>query len=170
MCKGIVICPGAAISNKDRQRVEQAGGAGARIEFEACSFGTWEDKIWAAWVRPVDPNVTVQTEGEAMVVLAVKGEGRPQDAKNITQWAALENFPRFNTTVGELSYFDVVEKFQYQYNHGKPFNKKDGGKHHNDAKHGGHGGHGNGRFAHNSGRGRGRGRGGFRGRGGRVEK
>src|SRR5690606_38702925 len=85
LAKGIVISRhhGKKLSPPSAESLEKAGGIGNTIEFDACSLGNYDNKVWAAWVCTVDPNIQPMCEGpETVIVLAVRDGAKPEDAQH----------------------------------------------------------------------------------------
>lgn len=53
----ILIAPRSA----NQQILSKVGGLGNKVEFDIIGLGHWENRIWAALVKPASPNVTVHT-------------------------------------------------------------------------------------------------------------
>lgn len=117
--------------------LENAGGLNNTIEFDACSLGNYDNKVWAAWVCTVDPTIQPLCDGpETVIVLAVRDGAKPEDAKYINHWDGIVGNPnagvdtegriqqvegsqgtirvRFKTTLGQLASLKIAEDGPYK--------------------------------------------------------
>lgn len=93
--------------------LDKVGGMGAKLIWEITGTGVFENKIWAAAVRPVPSTAKYYTENPApIVVLALRRGARPIDAGKIQNWQPVpaEKQFRFETTVGEKVLLRVEEE------------------------------------------------------------
>ena len=84
--------------------LEKVGGMGSKTTWEITGTGVFENKVWAAQVRPVPETAKYYTENPIpMIVLAVRKGARPIDASKIQNWQPVppEKHFVFETTVGE---------------------------------------------------------------------
>lgn len=84
--------------------LEKVGGMGTKLIWEVTGIGVFENKIWAAAVRPVPSTSKFYTENPTpLIVLALRKNARPIDAGKIQNWQPVpaESQFRFETTVGE---------------------------------------------------------------------
>lgn len=84
--------------------LEKVGGMGSKTTWEVTGTGVFENKVWAAQVRPVPETKKYYTENPVpMVVLAVRKGARPIDAGKIQNWQPVPPEKQFvcETTVGE---------------------------------------------------------------------
>ncbi|KAF8424055.1 hypothetical protein EV426DRAFT_562698 [Tirmania nivea] len=96
LASNIMICHRRA----SQAMLNKVGGIGNQIEFEVIGIGSWQDRIWAALIRPVDPKAKFHTEFQKpIVVLGHKRGTKLVDAKFITKWQDVE--PGF-TFVGKV--------------------------------------------------------------------
>jgi hypothetical protein len=97
----ILICPRP---NTPAHLVQKAGGMGAKMTWQLTGFGTFQDKIWAASLRPVPHDASYHTDHHVpMVVLALKKGAKPAEAGKIDRWTPVpeEDAIIFESTVGE---------------------------------------------------------------------
>ncbi|KAF8461122.1 hypothetical protein BDZ91DRAFT_388243 [Kalaharituber pfeilii] len=100
LASNIMITPRRA----NEKILDRAGGLGHQVEFEVIGIGCWQDKIWAALVRPVDPKMRIYTDNpKPIIVLAHRRGAKPIDANMIKKWQEVDEGSRFRftTTVGE---------------------------------------------------------------------
>ena len=106
----ILICPRPAAP----AILDKAGGMGAKVLWEVTATGHFENRIWAAQVRPIPHTTAYYTETPSpIVVLAMKGrETRPYEASRIQEWAPISPDQQlvFETTVGEKALLRVEEE------------------------------------------------------------
>ncbi|KAH9906061.1 hypothetical protein F4778DRAFT_779444 [Xylariomycetidae sp. FL2044] len=84
--------------------LDKVGGMNAKMKWELDSFGSWENNIWAAAVRPIPSTAAYHTDNPTpMVVLATRRNARPADANRIHRWQPVtpQKSFIFETTVGE---------------------------------------------------------------------
>lgn len=175
--------------------LEKVGGMGSKTTWVVTGTAVYENKIWAASVRPVPENKKYYTENpEPIVVLALRKGARPIDAGKIQNWqpVPLEKQFVFDSIVGEKVLLRIEQEdtkeseFEslfpnknFKRKHSPDENDRRGNGNYGFGSGGGrgggnsYGGNGNNRGGrgnfrgNNSGRGRGGGRGDGNGRGGR---
>lgn len=171
----ILICPRPC----PQSLLERVGGMGSKMLWEVIDVGSFEDKIWAARIRPVPSTAKFHSDNPIpLVVLAVRKGARPANAGKIHDWTPLppdQTFV-FETVVGEKVILRVEREDPREDEYESLFaNKSAKRKHTGDddstskaAQRGGHGSRGNHPSSSRGGRGRGGGgpRGGRGGRGG----
>ncbi|KAI9745958.1 MAG: hypothetical protein M1818_000639 [Claussenomyces sp. TS43310] len=84
--------------------LEKVGGMGNKLLWEVTGTAVFENKIWAASVRPVPSTAKYYTENPVpIVVLALRKGARPIDAGKIQNWQPVPDDKAFifETTVGE---------------------------------------------------------------------
>lgn len=84
--------------------LEKVGGMGSKTTWEVTGTAVFENKIWAACVRPVPESKKYYTENPIpIVVLALRKGARPIDAGKIQNWQPVppEKQFVFESTVGE---------------------------------------------------------------------
>jgi hypothetical protein len=84
--------------------LEKVGGMGNKLLWEITGTAVFENKIWAASVRPVPSTAKYYTENPVpIVVLALRKGARPIDAGKIQNWQPVPSDKAyiFETTVGE---------------------------------------------------------------------
>jgi hypothetical protein len=84
--------------------LEKVGGMGSKTTWEVTGTAAFENKIWAACVRPVPESKKYYTENPVpIVVLALRKGARPIDAGKIQNWQPVppEKQYVFESTVGE---------------------------------------------------------------------
>lgn len=84
--------------------LEKVGGMGNKVTWEVTGTAVFENKIWAAIVRPVPATQRFYTENPVpIVVLALRKGARPIDAGKIQNWQPVppEKQLVFETVVGE---------------------------------------------------------------------
>jgi hypothetical protein len=108
----------------------KTGPLGRKVEFEVVGVAHWENKVWAALVKPVDESVRIYTgmsparhpsssgttltildNPEPIVVLAVRRGAKPIDAGRIdkSHWKPPARPVRFSTVVGERLLLRIEE-------------------------------------------------------------
>jgi len=154
--------------------LEKVGGMGNRLLWEVTGTACFENKIWAASVRPVPQSAKYYTENPVpIVVLAVRKGAKPIDAGKIQNWQPVpaDKAFIFETVVGEKVLLRIEEEDPKENEYESLFpNKAFKRKHVQDddsaRQPGGHHGPHNGRGGYqqnNRGRGQGGARGGYRG-------
>jgi HAD domain family 1 in Swiss Army Knife RNA repair proteins len=154
--------------------LEKVGGMGNRLLWEVTGTACFENKIWAASVRPVPQSAKYYTENPVpIVVLAVRKGAKPIDAGKIQNWQPVPTDKAFifETVVGEKVLLRIEEEDPKENEYESLFpNKAFKRKHAQDddsaRQQGGHHGHQSGRGGYqqnNRGRGQGGTRGGYRG-------
>lgn len=118
------------------QILSKVGGLGNKVDFDVIGWGHWENKVWAAIVKPANPDVTIHTgmchvprptslcscmrllrysppeTNQPIIVLALRGrETRPVDAQKIKNWQHLPGGQtlRITTVVGEKLLLRIEE-------------------------------------------------------------
>lgn len=84
--------------------LDKVGGIGNKLLWEVTGTAVFENKIWAASVRPVPQSAKYYTENPSpIVVLALRKGAKPIDAGKIQNWqpVASDKAHIFETTVGE---------------------------------------------------------------------
>ncbi|KAI6714818.1 hypothetical protein PZA11_005106 [Diplocarpon coronariae] len=84
--------------------LDKVGGMGSKTTWEVTGTAVFENKIWAARVRPIPETKKYYTENPVpMVVLALRKGARPIDAGKIQNWQPVppEKQFVFESTVGE---------------------------------------------------------------------
>ncbi|KAH8687468.1 hypothetical protein BGZ60DRAFT_475538 [Tricladium varicosporioides] len=156
----------------------KVGGMGSKTTWEVTGTAVYEQKIWAACVRPVPETKNYYTENPMpIVVLALRKGARPIDAGKIQNWQPVppEKQFVFESTVGEKVLLRIEEENPAENEYESLFpNKELKRKHDGDMRQSsgsynqGHGRGGSHKENYNPGRGgRGRGGGGGNQRGGR---
>lgn len=109
LANNILITPRPA----NQQTLSRVGGIGIKVDFDVLDWGNWENKVWAARVRPSNHDVPIYTESSTpVIVLALRGwDAKPADAQKITHW---QPFPedrvlRISTIVGEKLLLRIEE-------------------------------------------------------------
>lgn len=152
--------------------LEKVGGLGNKLLWEVTGTATFENKIWAAAVRPVPQSAKYYTENPVpIVVLALRKGAKPIDAGKIQNWQPVpaDKAFIFETTVGEKVLLRIEEEDPRENEYESLFpNKAFKRKHAQDddlaRQSSGPYGHQNGRGHQQHYRGRGQGgRGGYRG-------
>lgn len=163
--------------------LEKVGGIGNQLTWQVTGTAVFENKIWAACVKPVPETAKYYTENPIpIVVLALRKGARPIDAGKIQNWQPVSQDKQFvfETTVGEKVLLRVEDEDLRENEYESLFpNKNFKRKHaaeddaptrspggHNGGQSGGYNGGrgGNQQQGYGSGRGQG-GRGGYRGSG-----
>jgi hypothetical protein len=93
--------------------LDKVGGMGSKTTWEVTGTAIFENKIWAAQVRPVPESAKYYTENPVpIVVLALRKGARPIDAGKIQNWqpVAPEKQFVFETTVGEKVLLRIEEE------------------------------------------------------------
>lgn len=90
----------------NQQILHKVGGLGNQVEWEVIGTGCWQDRVWAALVRPVDNRVKYYTDNpKPVIVLAHRRGAKPLEANLIRKWQDVEEGPtgrlRFITKVDE---------------------------------------------------------------------
>lgn len=91
----------------------KVGGLGHKMRWRVTATGSFDNKVWAARVEPVPKDARYQIENAVpMVVLAVKGYGKPIDSNRIQKWTQLmpEQMFDFETEVGEKVTLRIEEE------------------------------------------------------------
>jgi hypothetical protein len=98
-------CPGSIL--------EKVGGMGNKLTWTVTGTAVFENKIWAAAVKPVPDTAKYYTENPVpIVVLALRKGARPIDAGKIQNWQPVPQDKQyiFETTVGEKVLLRVEEE------------------------------------------------------------
>lgn len=93
--------------------LEKVGGMGSKTTWEVTGTAVFENKIWAAQVRPVPETKKYYTENPIpIVVLALRKGARPIDAGKIQNWQPVppEKQFVFESTVGEKVLLRIEEE------------------------------------------------------------
>lgn len=93
--------------------LEKVGGMGSKTTWEITGTAVFENKVWAAQVRPVPETKKYYTENRIpIVVLALRKGARPIDAGKIQNWQPVppEKHFVFETTVGEKVLLRIEEE------------------------------------------------------------
>ncbi|KAI5776881.1 hypothetical protein EDC01DRAFT_680673 [Geopyxis carbonaria] len=159
LANNVLITPRPA----SRAVLAKTGALGRRVEFEVTGVGCWENRVWAAMVKPVDPSIRIYTDNPApIIVLAVRRSAKPIDAGRIDKWTPPPAQIRFWTVVGERLLLRVEEEaghYEGEWESLFPNKRRSmeglapaaphhghGGQHgqhgHGQGQHGQHGGHG----------------------------
>jgi hypothetical protein len=127
LANNILITPRPA----NQQILSRVGGIGNKVDFDVFEWGYWENKVWAARVRPSDRDIPIYTgmpqpipvwisdtklhmpeSSTPIIVLALRGwDARPADAQKITNWQPLpeDQVLRISTIVGEKLLLRIEE-------------------------------------------------------------
>ncbi|KAG4416174.1 hypothetical protein IFR04_010693 [Cadophora malorum] len=95
--------------------LEKVGGMGSKTTWEVTGTAVYENKIWAACVRPVPETKKYYTENPVpIVVLALRKGARPIDAGKIQNWQPVppEKQYVFESIVGEKVLLRIEEEDQ----------------------------------------------------------
>jgi hypothetical protein len=148
--------------------LQKVGGMGSKTTWEVTGTAVFENKIWAARVRPVPETKKFYTENPVpIVVLALRKGARPIDAGKIQNWQPVppEKAFVFESTVGEKVLLRIEEEDLQENEYESLFpNKSFKRKHTQDDEARQPNGHFGG---HNQGNNKGGQQGNFGGRGGR---
>ncbi|KAL5323344.1 hypothetical protein ACEPPN_007878 [Leptodophora sp. 'Broadleaf-Isolate-01'] len=93
--------------------LEKVGGMGSKTTWEVTGTAVYENKIWAACVRPVPETKKYYTENPVpIVVLALRKGARPIDAGKIQNWQPVppEKQYVFESIVGEKVLLRIEEE------------------------------------------------------------
>lgn len=93
--------------------LEKVGGMGSKTTWEVTGTAVFENKIWAACVRPVPESKKYYTENPVpIVVLALRKGAKPIDAGKIQNWQPVppEKQYVFESTVGEKVLLRIEEE------------------------------------------------------------
>jgi hypothetical protein len=93
--------------------LDKVGGMGSKTTWEVTGTAVYENKIWAASVRPVPETKKYYTENPAPIVVLVLRKGaRPIDAGKIQNWQPVPPEKRyvFESTVGEKVLLRIEEE------------------------------------------------------------
>ncbi|KAF2096700.1 hypothetical protein NA57DRAFT_25215, partial [Rhizodiscina lignyota] len=91
----------------------RVGGIGHTVQWRVTGVATFENKLWAARVEPVNPNERVWTDPRTpLVVLALRKGARPADASRIHNWQPVSEDKQFvfEATVGEKVVLKIDEE------------------------------------------------------------
>lgn len=100
MANSILISPRPA----PKSILEKIGSMGKKLSWQVTGTGCYENRVWAARVRPIPATETVHTENSTpLVVLAVRKGSRPIDAGKIQNWHPVpaETAMTFEAVIGE---------------------------------------------------------------------
>ncbi|KAI9791799.1 MAG: hypothetical protein M1833_001323 [Piccolia ochrophora] len=87
-----------------RHTLDKVGGIGNKVTWAITGLGVFENKVWAACLKPVPDNTQYVSENPVpMVVLAHRKGAKPSDAARIQTWHPVPPAQAitFETTVGE---------------------------------------------------------------------
>ncbi|KAI9845418.1 MAG: hypothetical protein M1837_004896 [Sclerophora amabilis] len=96
-----------------RSILDKVGGIGRKLSWQVTGTGVFENKIWAATVRPIPETAKHYTENPIpMVVLALRKTARPIDANRIQNWQPIppDRAISFDSVVGEKVLLRVEEE------------------------------------------------------------
>ncbi len=108
LANNIVITPRPASAGILRR----VGGLGHKVTWRVAATATYENRVWAASVRPVPDTLSYHTESRVpLLVLAVRKGSRPVDANHIRHWQPLppESAVTFDTVVGEKVLLEILD-------------------------------------------------------------
>ena len=97
--------------------LEKVGGMGSKTTWEVMGTAVFENKVWAAQLRPVPETKKYYTENSVpIVVLALRKGARPIDAGKIQNWQPVppEKHFVFESTVGEKVLLRIEEENLYE--------------------------------------------------------
>jgi hypothetical protein len=100
MANSILISPRPA----PKSILEKIGGMGKKLSWQVTGTGCYENRVWAARVRPIPATETIHTENSTpLIVLAVRKGSRPIDAGKIQNWHPVpaETAMTFEAVIGE---------------------------------------------------------------------
>jgi hypothetical protein len=93
--------------------LEKVGGMGSITTWEVTGTAVFENRIWAAQVRPVPETTKIYTENPVpIVVLALRKGAKPIDAGKIQNWQPVpkEKAIKFDSIVGEKVILRIEEE------------------------------------------------------------
>lgn len=100
--------------------LNKVGGLGHRVTWRVTGISYFENKLWAARVEPADPRARFYSENPTpTVVISLRNNARPIDAKYISNWQPLspdQSF-EFETVVGEKVLLRIEREDADQDNH-----------------------------------------------------
>ncbi|KAI4759191.1 hypothetical protein E4T52_08578 [Aureobasidium sp. EXF-3400] len=100
--------------------LNKVGGLGHRVTWRVTGISYFENKLWAARVEPADPRARFYSENPTpTVVISLRNNARPIDAKYISNWQTLspdQSF-EFETVVGEKVLLRIEREDADQDNH-----------------------------------------------------
>jgi hypothetical protein len=135
-----VLASSVLITRKPATRplLRKTGPIGRKIKFEIIGVGHWENKVWAALVKPVDPSIQIYSGmshkefpvsiynhnqnanitpdyTQPVVVLACRRSTRPSEANKITNWVEppMKDI-EFSTIIGEKTLYRIEEEIPGQ--------------------------------------------------------
>lgn len=113
-----VLASSVLITRKPATRplLRKTGPIGRKIKFEIIGVGHWENKVWAALVKPVDPSIQIYSDyTQPVVVLACRRSTRPSEANKITNWVEppMKDI-EFSTIIGEKTLYRIEEEIPGQ--------------------------------------------------------
>lgn len=100
MANSILIAPRPA----PKSILEKIGGMGKKLSWQVTGTGCYENRVWAARVKPIPATETIYTENPTpLIVLAVRKGSRPIDAGKIQNWHPVpaEMAMTFEAIIGE---------------------------------------------------------------------
>ncbi|KAL2865865.1 rRNA 2'-O-methyltransferase fibrillarin-like protein [Aspergillus lucknowensis] len=109
MANSILIAPRPAT----RSILDKVGGLGKKLSWVVTGTGVFENKVWAARLRPVPDTERYHTENRVpFVVLAVRRGSRPIDASKIHNWHPIpaEKALTIESVVGEKVVLRIEEE------------------------------------------------------------
>ncbi|KAI9676906.1 MAG: hypothetical protein M1817_006745 [Caeruleum heppii] len=96
-----------------RTLLDKVGGIGHRLSWQVTGTAIFENKIWAASVRPVPDTARYHTENKTpIVILALRKGARPIDASRIQNWQPVSKDKAivFDAVVGEKVLLRIEEE------------------------------------------------------------
>ena len=96
-----------------RSILEKVGGMGNKVTWQVTEVGVFENKIWAAAVKPLPETARYYTDTRPpMIVLAHRKDARPKDASLIRDWQPVPPGKAYilDTVVGEKVLLQVEEE------------------------------------------------------------
>lgn len=92
---------------------DKVGGIGAKMRWRVTGIASFEQRVWAARVQPVESGAKIYTENNTpCVVLATRRQSKPIEASRIQNWQQVPEDQKFEfeTTVGEKVLLRVEEE------------------------------------------------------------
>ena len=108
LANSILITPRAA----PKALLDKVGGMGKKLTWQVTGTASFENKIWAALLKPASPMERYHTDNRyPYVVLAVRKGARPADAAKIYDWRPVtdERAMLVDTVVGEKAVLRVEQ-------------------------------------------------------------
>ncbi|KAF3479968.1 uncharacterized protein GIQ15_06944 [Arthroderma uncinatum] len=109
MSNSVLITPRSA----PKPILDKVGGLGKVVRWRVTGTGTYEHKLWAARVSPLDSSEVIHTDNpEPIIVLGMRKGVRPTDAGKIRNWNPVtkDDSLVFDTAVGEKTILRVQEE------------------------------------------------------------